>query len=170
MDLLPLMKERYSLRSYAPTPVEEEKLLKILEAARIAPTAKNQQPVRIHVLQKQEDLARIRSLTPCAFDAPLVLICCGMESVAACNRYDGESWSQMDTSIAMTHMVLEAQALGLGSCIVGWFDKQQVHEAFSLPEDERVWCLLPIGYPSKNASPSPRHGERKPMEDLAVWH
>ena len=126
MDLLQLMEERYSLRAYDARPVEEEKLQRVLEAGRIAPTAKNMQPWKVYVVEKEKDLALLRSLTPCAFDAPVVLMFCGIEAESAHSGFDGHSWDQMDTTIVMTHMMLEAQAQGLGTCIVGWFDSEAV--------------------------------------------
>lgn len=167
MDLLPLMKARYSVRRYADTPVEEEKLQLVLEAARIAPTAKNMQPFRVHVVEKEESLEKLRTLTPCAFNAPVVLMFCGVEEESARSPLDGRSWAQMDTTIAMTHAVLEAQSLGLSTCIVGWYDMNAVHDVFQLPEGENVWALLPLGYAAEDAVPSQVHEKRKPMDEIA---
>lgn len=169
MDLLPLMKERYSVRKYAPKPVEKEKLQLVLEAACVAPTARNMQPFRIHVVEKEKDLARLRELTPCAFNAPVVLMFCGVEAESAHSAMDGMSWDEIDTSIALTHAVLEAQSLGLGTCIVGWYNKQEVHDAFQLPTGEKIWALLPVGYPAEDAAPSPMHSQRKGVEELVTW-
>lgn len=169
MDMLSLMKERYSVRKYADTPVEKEKLQLVLEAACVAPTAKNEQPFRIHVVEKEADLLRLRELTPCAFNAPVVLMFCGVEGEAAHSVMDGMSWDQMDTSIALTHAVLEAQSLGLGTCIVGWYNKQEVHDAFHLPEGEKIWALLPLGYPAEDAVPGQMHGKRRSVEELVSW-
>lgn len=168
MDLLPLMKERYSVRRYAQTPVEEKKLRLVLEAARLAPTAKNMQPFHVYVVESEENLEKIRSLTPCAFNAPIVLMFCGSEKESAHSPLDGRNWAQMDTTIALTHAVLEAQSLGLGTCIVGWYDKDAVREAFHLPEEETVWALLPIGYAAEDAIPSGAHEMRKPVETLVT--
>lgn len=168
MDLLPLMKERYSVRRYAQIPVEEEKLRLVLEAARLAPTARNLQPFHIYVVESGENLEKLRSLTPCTFNAPVVLMFCGVEKESAQSPLDGRSWAQMDTTIALTHAVLEAQSLGLGTCIVGWYDKDAVHDAFNLPEEEAVWALLPMGYAAEDALPSGAHETRKPMETLVT--
>lgn len=169
MDLLPLMKERYSVRKYASKPVEREKLNMVLEAACVAPTARNMQPFRIHVVEGEENLARLRELTPCAFNAPIVLMFCGVEGESAHSVVDSFSWDEIDTSIALTHAVLEAQSLGLGTCIVGWFNKQEVHDAFNLPEGEKVWTLLPLGYPAEDAAPGPMHSQRRGVEELVTW-
>lgn len=168
MDLLPLMKERYSVRRYASIPVEEEKLGRVLEAARLAPTARNLQPFHIYVVESGENLDKLRTLTPCAFNAPVVLMFCGVEKESAHSALDGRSWAQVDTAIALTHAVLEAQSLGLGTCIVGWYDKDAVHDAFCLPEDETVLALLPIGYAAEDAVPGQAHERRKPMETLVT--
>lgn len=166
MDLLPLMKARYSVCRYADTPVEEEKLQLVLESACVAPTAKNIQPFRIYVVEREESLEKLRALTPCAFNAPVVLMFCGVEEESARSPLDGRSWAQMDTTIAMTHAVLEAQSLGLSTCIVGWYDMNAVHDAFRLPERETVWALLPLGYAAANAVPSQAHEKRKSMDEI----
>ena len=82
MDFFELTKARYSVRKYADRPVEQDKLDKILAAGANAPTAKNQQPQRIYVLQSAEAIEKIRGITRCAFDAPVVLLVCGDREAA----------------------------------------------------------------------------------------
>jgi nitroreductase len=165
-DFLTLAKNRYSVRKFKDTPIETEKLDKIIEAGRVAPTASNLQPQRIYVLKSQGALAKIRSLTRCAFNAPMVLLI----------AYDTDKqWrhpddpavlaGQQDASIVATHMMLEAWDLGIASCWVNWFPHQEVERAFGLPDNERVLLLMPLGYADDSATPSAKHASRLPREE-----
>ena len=167
MEFTTVIRERYSVRDYAPTPIEEEKLNAILEAGRIAPTAANKQPWRVYVIRSEEGLKTIRGLTRCAFNAPAVLLF----------TYDGEAqWKSplepgftsghQDVSIVATHMMLAAWDLGIGSCWVNFFPNSETEKAFSLPETEKAVLLLPIGYPGEKAAPAPMHSIKKPAEEL----
>jgi len=158
-----LMKERYSVRDYKETPVEDYKLSAILEAGRLAPTAKNMQPQQVFVLKSNEALNKIRDLTRCAFNAPVVLMVCADKNVGWDNPFTGENYSMMDISIVTTHMMLRATELGLGTCWVCWFDPIKAKEIFNLPDSYYPYCLLPIGYPSERAIPSERHDDRKDL-------
>ena len=112
MDFFELTKARYSVRKYADRPVEQDKLDKILAAGANAPTAKNQQPQRIYVLQSAEAIEKIRGITRCAFDAPVVLLVCGDREAAWVNPFNGRNSAEMDCSIVTTQMMLQAQELG----------------------------------------------------------
>ena len=155
MDLMEPARERYSVRKYDPRPVEGEKLDRILEAGALAPSAKNQQPQHVYVLESPAAIEKIRSLARCAFDAPVVLLVCGDKDAAWTNPFNGRNSVEMDCSILATHMMLEAQAQGLGTCWVCWFDTQAVKEAFDLPAGHEPYLLMPLGYPA----------ESKPQQD-----
>ena len=106
---LQLAKDRFSVRYYEKTPVEQEKIDAILEAARVAPTAKNLQPFHIYILQSKEAIAKINELSRCAYEAPVVFIVCYDKSKAWVSPFDpGDNSGIMDTSIVGTHMMLEA--------------------------------------------------------------
>lgn len=115
MELLELLKARYSVRRFADKPVEEEKLQLVLEAGACAPTAKNQQPQHIYVLESAAALEKIRAITPCAFDAPVVLLICGNRQEGWTNPFNDRNATEMDCSIVTAQMMLEAQSLGLGT-------------------------------------------------------
>lgn len=169
MDFAELVRRRYSVRDFADRPVGEESLRLVLEAARQAPTAGNRQPQKIYVLKSPEALARIRSVTRYAFNAPLVLMICADENVAWKNsRETGYSSAEMDASIACTLMMLQAHALGLGTVWVRGYRTADVEKEFPLPAGERLVCLLPLGYPAEGSRPAAHHFERKPLEDLVA--
>ena len=114
MELFELAKARYSVRKFADKPVEEEKLQKVLAAGACAPTAKNQQPQKIYVLESPEAIAAIREITTMAFDAPMVLVLCGNPGAGWVNPFNNRSSCEMDCSIVCTHMMQEAW---IQSCI-----------------------------------------------------
>lgn len=168
MELLELAKARYSVRKFAEKPVEEEKLQKVLAAGACAPTAKNQQPQKIYVLESEDAVEKIRGITRCAFNAPVVLMVCGCKDQAWVNPFNDRSSAEMDCSIVTTQMMLQAQELGLGTCWVCWFDTKQTKEAFNIPENEEVFALLPLGYPAESSHPSSMHDSRKALEETVV--
>ena len=170
MEFIELAKKRYSVRKYANKPIEREKLNLVLEAARVAPTAKNLQPQRIYVIQSAEGLAKVDALTPCRFGAPTVLL--------FTNNTD-EEWNNPletsvragveDVSIVATHAMLEAEDLGLGTCWVNYFPNTELEKAFGLPKNERSVLLMPIGYPASDAAPGPNHAASKKTDEFVKY-
>lgn len=168
MEFLELAKRRYSVRKFDPRPVEEEKLQMILEAGRVAPTAKNMQPQKIYVLESPEAIAAIREITTMAFDAPVVLVLCGNRGAGWVNPFNDRSSLETDCSIVLTHMMLEAADLGLGTTWVGWFDTAAVQARFDIPAEEEVLALMPLGYPAENCRPARIHEVRKELSETVV--
>jgi nitroreductase len=159
---------RYSVRKFEKTPVEQEKIDRLLEVARIAPTACNNQPQRLIVVTAPEKLAFIDESTPCRFEAPLVFVVCYNQDTCWTRSFDGEKSGVVDASIITTHLMLEATDLGLGSVWVMHFDPAKLRELFKLPDNLIPIALLPLGYPAADVEPNPRHLENKPLEDLLV--
>ena len=169
MDFLELAEKRFAVRSYKNTPVEDEKLAKILEAAKLAPTACNNQPQRIYVVKSEEMRKKLAEITPCTFGAPVIFVVCyDAERSAKGMVYDGHDFGDTDAAIVCTHMMLEACQLGLGTCWVGYFNEQKVRDALGLPENVRVRDLLPTGYPAPDAAPAPLHGKYRDADDMVT--
>ena len=168
MEFSDLIRSRYSVRKYADKPVEPEKLEKILAAGATAPTAKNQQPQRIYVLESKEAIETIRGITRCAFNAPVVLMVCGDKEAAWTNPFNDRNSAEMDCSIVTTQMMLQAQELGLGTCWVCWFDTAETKKAFRIPDNQEIFALLPLGYPAEESKPSSMHDSRKALEETVV--
>jgi len=165
-----LAKARYSVRYYAKTPVEREKIDAILEAARIAPTAKNLQPFHIYALTSKEALAKINGLTRCAYEAPVVFIVCYDKNTEWTNPLAPSVKSgEMDASIVGTHMMLEAKEQGLGSCWVKFFNPKDVAAAFAIPDNLVVSFLLDVGYPAKGTAPNKMHFEKREVKDFTTY-
>ena len=168
MDFMTLCAERYSLRSYADTPVPVEALAEILRAGQLAPTAKNNQSQKIFVLQSPEAKAKQLELHGC-YGAPLVLLICGDEEIA-CNRpVTHHSMAEMDASIVATHMMLAAKAQGVDSTWICAFDHDKASELFDLPAHVKPHLLLALGYPAPDGAPSPRHTDRKPLDETVTY-
>ena len=150
--------------------MEQEKIDAILEAARVAPTAKNLQPFHIYVLKSAEAIAKINKLSRCAYEAPVVFIVCYDKSKAWISPFDASDNSGvMDTSIVGTHMMLEATEQGLGSCWVKFFDPKKVAAAFDIPENLTPSFLLDVGYPLKGTAPNKMHFEKREVKDFATY-
>ena len=170
MTFLELAEKRFSVRMYDPKPVEQEKIDAILRAAQLAPTAKNQQPQKIYVLQSKEAIKKINEVTSRAYQAPVVFIVCYDSNLAWTNPLDGNASSgEMDATIVGTHMMLEAAEQGLGSCWIKWFNPQEVADAFAIPESEHPAFLLDVGYPASGAAPTKNHFDKRPIEDFVTY-
>lgn len=158
---------RYSVKKYSEKPVEEEKLQKILQVAGIAPTAKNEQCIRIYVLRTQKALAKAKELTPCTYGAPIVLLFAYEESEAY--KYPEEedrNSGAEDCSIVATHVMFEALEQGLGTCWVNRFTPAKAKEVFGLPQTEQVVLLMDVGYAAEGNEPLPNHEKKKPLGEI----
>jgi len=165
MDISECMASRRSIRAFSSEPVEEEKLDRILEAARLAPTACDNQPFRVVVVRtkgREAELKRIYGKLWFAA-APLVVLVCSVPG-EAWSRKDGKNYADIDATIAMDHMILATSALGLGSCWVGAFDPDAAREILALEPGWEPIAFTPIGYPAESPDPRPR----KALSDLVV--
>ena len=171
MDFLKLAKERYSCRKFADKPVSDELISKILEAGIIAPTAKNVQPVKIWVCKSDDALEKIKSCTPFAWmkNIPVVFAVGGTTEGAFVRPSDGRNFEDVDACIVATHMMLEIQALGLGTTWVGFFDEPKVKELFPDMKDYDLIALFPVGYPADDATPADRHSIRKSVNEMVKF-
>ena len=165
MSFIDLARTRYSERRFAPTPIEREKLEAILEAGRLAPTAKNRQPERILVVQSPEGLAKMDLCTPCRFGAPAVLVL-AYDMTVASRHPDVVDFGVVDLSIVGTHLMLAAAELGVHSCWVGLIDPSEIRRQFDVPREFRIVSVMPLGYPSERSRPASLHGRRRPAEEL----
>lgn len=170
MDFETVIKTRMSVRNFKSDKVEDEKLNKILEAGRIAPTAKNLQPQKIYVLTKEESFKKLGKTEGMKYGAPIMLMICGdTEKAWHNNLQDGYTTCEMDASIVATHMMLEATSLGLGSCWVRNFNSTELQKAFDLPKNIVPVCLMPIGYIAEEYKANPWHYERNNIEDEVIY-
>lgn len=170
MDFLQLAKDqRYSVRKFKDQPVEKEKLDRILEAGRIAPTACNYQPQRILVIEGTA-CEKLKECTSWCFCAPVVLLICYDKTTVWKNKTNGTIGGDVDASIVTTHMMLQAAELGLGTTWIGAFNHQKTRELFAIPDYLVPVAMLPIGYPADDAQPHPWHFKRFEMEQTVFYN
>lgn len=170
MEFKEVVKARYSCRSYIDRQVSEEALKAILEAGRLAPTAKNLQEHHVYVLQSEEALAKVDAWSHCRFGAPTVLAVTydknNVYTYPGSNRQSGIE----DAAIVATHMMLAAKDEGVDSCWLNAVHMDELHEALGLPENEDIVMLLDLGYASlEGLKPAWRHFERKPLSDTVTF-
>jgi nitroreductase len=166
MDVFEAIKERKSIRKYKNTEVEDEKLQKILEAARIAPSAANRQEWKFLVVKNQETrdkLVEAANGQKFVGTAPITIVACSTESerVMPCGQYA----YTVDLSIAVSFMILEATELGLGTCWLGAYDEGKVKEILGIPDEIRVPAMFTLGYADENPAPRPR----KDFDDIVCY-
>lgn len=175
MKFLELVNKRQSDRKYAPKPVAREHILKCLEAARLAPSACNSQPWKFIVV---DDRAKLAEMSEAAIGLGMnkftvqvpVLVAVVQEnmnlSAKAGSIVKSKDYSMMDLGIAVEHFCLQAAELGLGTCIMGWFDEKKVKKLLGVPRSRRVQLLIALGHPD---APT-REKIRKPLEAIASWN
>jgi len=154
-----LISERYSVRQYSDKPVEEWKIEKILQAARIAPSAANRQPYKIIVIEtkgKEDELKKVYD-ADWFISAPLIIAICGIKK-EAWTRRDGKNHVDIDCAICMDHMILAATDLGLGTCWICAFDPAEAKKMLRIPEGVEVIALTPVGYPADKPGIKRRKG------------
>ena len=162
-----LVSNRYSVRKFASTPIEPEKLTKILEAGRLAPTAVNYQPQRILVLR--DAAQQLAGCTPCLFGQSTALVICYDKTVSWKSR-SGREIGDVDGAIVLTQMMYQAEELGIGTLIVGIYQEALLRERFRIPQHYEIVSLLMLGYPDTDCEPHPQlHFERKPLEQTVFY-
>ena len=164
MDFEEAIKERKSTRKLSDKKIEQKALDKILEAGRIAPTAKNNQPIKIFVIQSKDGLNKIDKAAPCIYGAQTVLLVCG-DKEKAFSKGEHSAY-EIDSCIVATHMMLEATNIGIDNIWIDMFDRNVIIEDFRLPQSLILVCLVSIGYKSKICPPSPFHKIRKSIDKI----
>jgi nitroreductase len=166
MDVFEAIKTRRSIRNYQDRPVEKEKLAKVLEAARLAPSAKNRQEWKFIVIQNEETrykLAVAAKYQMFIAEAPVVIAACALEFEYRLSC--GHPGYAIDLSIAIDHMTLAAVELGLGTCWIGAFYQDQVKQILDVPSKATVVELLPLGYPKIQ----PPQKSRKSVDEIVRY-
>ena len=160
---------RYACRKYTDQQISKEQLDAILEAGRLAPTAKNIQEQRIYVLQSDSSLAKIDANTPCRYGAPTVLVV-AFDRNSVFSYPGGKRDSGVeDATIVATHMILAAANVGVNSCWVNYFDPDKLAADLGLPENEEVLMIMDLGYAAEGAGPSENHSRRKPLDEMVTF-
>ncbi|HSH52114.1 MAG TPA: nitroreductase family protein [Bacteroidales bacterium] len=176
-DFLKVIQNRQSDRSYLTKPVEKEKLNRILEAGRLAPSACNGQPWKFIIVDNQElklkivdcTSNRILGMNHFTKQAPIHIVIVEEKSnftSSAGSLIKGKHFPLMDIGIAAAHICLQAETEGLGSCMIGWFDESKVKKLLNIPISKRVPLIITIGYPAKEK----KEKRRKPLDKIVSYN
>ena len=168
MEFNDVLNRRYSCREFAGREVEPDKVERILEAGRIAPTAVNRQPVHIWAVSRPETLEAIKGTTRSNYGAPLLLVVGCRPADAWVRRYDGKNGADVDAAIVATYLMLAAENEGLATLWVGSFDPALVSCVLPGADGYELVAMINVGYPSADSQPSPMHFERKSAEELVT--
>lgn len=173
-----LVRNRRSIRRYLEKPVEREKVLACLEAARLAPSAQNVQPWRFLIIDDPEvkmklaaeAFSGIYSYSRFAAKAPVLIVILARLDIIA-NRLGRQiqdvSFYLIDIGIAGEHIALQAEELGLGTCWIGWFNARKTRKLFKIPRKYKIVSLMTLGYYEKKP---PREKKRKSLEEIAWFN
>jgi nitroreductase len=163
MNFYEVIKKRCSVRSYKPNPVEEEKLNRILEAARMAPSAANRQPICFVIIKDEKTKQQLKRVydEKWFYTAPIIVCVCSIPEKAWI-RSDGRNYADIDAAIAMDHLILAATEEGLATCWVAAFKVSILKSILKLPPGVEPVAMTPIGYPQDIPEPT----YRKPIEDI----
>lgn len=168
MKVLEVIKKRRSVRKYKEDPIPEKDLMRVLEAARLAPSGKNFQPWKFIIVKDKELKEKLAQASAGQFfmaEAPIIIVGCGFPDncYAHMGRYM-KSWS-VDVTIALEHLILQAQEEGLGTCWIGSFEEEEVKAILNIPENVKVLALTPLGYPDE----IPRFRRRKSLDEIISY-
>jgi nitroreductase len=169
MTVLTAIRERRSVRKYKSDAIPEDVLLRVLEAARLAPSGKNLQPWKFILVKNKElkeKLAMASAEQLFIAQAPVIVVGCGYPDscYARMGRYM-KSWP-VDVTIALEHLILQAQEEGLGTCWVGSFEEDEIKSILNIPENVRVLALTPLGYPDEE----PPFRSRKSLKEIISYN
>ncbi len=165
MEFKEVIRRRYACKKFSEKQVSDESLAAILNAGRLAPTAKNLQEQHIYVLQSAEHLAKIDRLTPCRYGAPTVLVVAyDRDNVYTYPGGKRQSGAE-DAAIVATHMLLAAADEDVDSCWLNFFDPEQLAADLGLPENEEILMLMDLCYAAEGAGPLSNHASRKPLPE-----
>lgn len=171
MDIFQVIGDRRSIRKYKDMPVEREKIERVLDAARLAPSWKNMQCWRLLVLTDADKRAKLLDAFPdenpgkkAIAMAPVVIIVCADPRESGVEN--GIEYYIADTAIAFEHLCLAAHALGLGTCWMGWYNEEQIKQALGIPAELRIIGITPLGYPDQE----PKARPRKELQEIAFFN
>lgn len=165
---LTLCEQRYSCRSYSPEAVSHEDILRVLEAARLAPSACNRQPWHFLVVTAEDGCKAIAECYEREWikTAGTFIICLGNHD-EAWHRADGKDHTDVDISITTEHICLQASDMGLATCWICNFDTEKLRKSFAIPDNLEPIAIIPLGYPAEDSAIAPK--KRKSINDIVSW-
>ena len=172
MDILKVIKKRRSVRGYLDKTIPEQVLGRVLEAARLAPTAANKQPFKLVLVTDKQTKSKLveasRKQTFIA-EAPIVVVGCAFPDESYQNIGGIRTSEEIDISIVFDHLMLQAAEEDLGTCWIGAFNEDQIKAILNIPFNVKVIGLTPLGYPAKKEFKSGKHLERKALSEIILY-
>jgi len=171
MTFIDVAKLRFSSRHYLRKDVEKEKIIQVIEAARVAPSAANRQPWYFIIVQSEEKRTQLAQVYKRDWfkEAPVVIIACGDHSQSWKRPFDGKDHCDVDVSIAVDHITLAAADMGLATCWICAFNAELCRNLFKLPQNIEPLALLSLGYPADQADTGRHELVRKPLNNILFW-
>ena len=169
MEFKEVIEKRYSCRKFDGRKIEREQLNAILEAGRIAPTAKNLQEQRIYVVESEKGLEAVDKLTPCRYGAPTVIVVAYDKNNVFTYPGGRINSGAEDATIVATHMILAAANEGVDSVWLNFFDPDIAAKELGLPENEEIVMMMPLGFAAEGAGPSPQHASKKDLSETVSY-
>lgn len=168
MDFCQLAQERYSVRKYSPRQVEPEKVEQLLRMVQLSPTSVNFQPQHVYVIRSEDAMEKLRACTPYSYGAPLAFLMCYDRCLCWHNPITGKPSGDLDASIALTHIMLQATDLGLGTLWVNGYDPTLLRQQFSIPDKYEDTAILFVGYPGEGSHPARLHTQTRPLDEMVT--
>lgn len=179
MDFAELIKKRESVRGYISKEVENEKIIKVIEAARLAPSACNAQPWKFVVVNEPE---KVKALSRCLYDplvsninkfaltAPVFIVVVDERRNITSKLgeiFKNQDFTSVDIGIACEHICLQARELNLGTCMMGWFRQGKVKKLLNIPKSKKVHLVISLGYYDMK---EPRKKIRKNIDEILTFN
>ncbi len=167
MSIIEIIERRRSVRKYRSDPIPEEVFLRVMEAARLAPSGKNSQPWKFIIVRDPEMRTKLAAASRNQMfiaKAPVTIVACGFPKLSYQKQGNYMTSWAIDVSCAIDHLMLTACEEGLGTCWIGAFEEKDVKALLGIPEDVRVLALTPLGFPDE----TPRTRGRKPLAEIVV--
>lgn len=174
-----LITQRQSVRKYTNKPVEKDKIKKLIEAVRLAPSASNSQPWKLIIVDEPELKNQVANATfstmvafnKFALEAPVIAVLV-IEKPKLITQIGGslkrQEFPQYDIGIAAAHFCLQAAEIGLGTCMLGWFDEKKIQQLLSIPKKRKIGLVITVGYPPEGYKL--RKKTRKPLEAICSFN
>lgn len=169
MEFKEVIRQRFSCKKFSEKQIEKKALEAILEAGRLAPSARNAQEQRVYVCQSEEALAKIDALTPCRYGAPTVLVVAFDRNNVFTYPGGRKDSGDEDAAIVATHMILAAADEGINSCWINYFDPDKLAETLGLPENEEAVMIMDLGYAAEGMRPLASHTNRKDLSETVRY-
>jgi len=179
MNFQELIHERQSVRKYRDKPVEKEKIDKLIEAVHVAPSACNSQPWKLVIVDEPELKNKVANATfnkaisfnKFAVEAPVIAVLV-IEKAKPIAQIGGliknQEYPEYDIGIAAAHFCLQAAELGLGTCMMGWFDEKKIQQLLNIPKKRKIGLVITLGYPTEDYKQ--RKKNRKPLDEICGFN